>query len=954
MVSLNPDYLFERKGKSMMKNDIIQDKYLNNYDSSDIVNSKCNILANAFGNFQKAFLSYCEKNINVSIEKFLFKYSFEIDKETIMRSLLDSISEEITDLSIRTLIVELNNLKSNNLLKGETSAERYNYFNQKLADELYLREIFSKYPVLLYLIDTKITNRLILINEILERLGQDKQYIENKFNMNVSNLTDINISSGDSHNNGKKVTVLQFGEKHIIYKPHGLSPENLFNEIIDYLNENVNFKFKLKKLECIDCNAYGWQEFAIYSKAENSDDVYKFYYRTGVFLAIFYMFSCSDLHHENILACKDTPAIFDLETLVSISNKSDKVTTVDTQVNKEILESVLGTLLLPVNFANGCFDFDLSGMAGSDEMVSSKWFYFDIENLGTDDICLKKKACTSPKAKNALILNHEVVSPKLNFESIKNGFSDCYFNLEKNISEILNIVSNTTLIVRHVLKPTAIYARFLEASTYPNYLVSMEAMKNLFSKLNKNSSNNDIANCEIDALMKHDIPYFSTYINSTTVIGNNNKNIPNYYTKSVYNVIEDNIKSFTKNDFTKQLYYIAQSLSTISGDVNNYKYNYEFNEKNSYIYNARLIAEQIYNLSMFNSEKSEACFLMTLESKNANKNIDVMDLNLYTGGGIILFLAILGSELGEQRYINLAEQFLNYQLSKVNSDEPVSAFMGNGSKIYICYNMYKITNNKLYYEKAHEMLLKIKSNTNSSKDFITGIAGLIIVLVNIFEKEQDKIWLEKAELLGKSLYSYLIEKQDNLLTGLAHGFSGFAWALIKLGIATKTQDYLDLGIKLIKKENIYYTASENNWMDLRKENQYLSYWCYGAAGISLSRIKIQELINYNNNIIDNDLLNGIENLKTYKCDSDSICHGTFGNIDILLEIGKIKKMDELMNLAKNLANYELTNIQNNGVTLGDNSFIIDYSFMQGVSGIGYSLVRLVNNNYPCILSLDVM
>lgn len=937
----------------MVKKNIIQNKYLSNCDSSDIVTSICNDFSTAFGNFHKTFLSYCEIHIETALEKVLFKYSFEIDKHTIMRSLLTNIVEEITGLSIRTLIVELNNLKLNNLLEGETSTDRYNYFNQKLTDEMYLEEIFSRYPVLLYLIDTKITDRLMLIDEILERLGQDKQDIESKFNMSIHNITNINISSGDSHNNGKKVTILQFGEKYIVYKPHGLSPESLFNEIVDYLNKKVAFEFDLKKLECIDRSNYGWQEFAVYSEAENSSDTYKFYYRTGVFLSIFYMFSCSDLHHENILACKDTPAIFDLETLVNIPSQTLQDNTVNSEINREISASVLGTMLLPLNFANGCFDFDLSGMAGTDDVVSNKWFYFQIENLGTDDILLKKEACTSPKSKNCLILNNEIVSPKLNFSSIKNGFSTCYCALEELSYEILNIVSKSMLVVRNVLRPTAVYARFLEASTYPNYLGSMEEIQNLFSKLYTSSINSDVVNCEIDALMKQDVPYFSSYVNSTMAIGNKNKIILSYFPKSAYEVIEDKIKSFNKNDLNKQLYYISQSLSTTKGHLNNNIYNYEMKDKDNYLSNARLIADQIYNLSVFNSDQSEASFLMTFESSDMKKIIDGMDFNLYTGGGIILFLATLGVEFKEQKYVRLAEQFLNYQLSKTDSNS-MSAFTGIGSKIYICYNVYKITNNKLYYKKAHKMLAKIKLAENCSKDFATGTAGLIVVLLNIFEKEQDKIWLEKAELLGKDLYQSLIKENDNLLTGLAHGFSGFAWALIKLGIVTSKQEYIAFGMKLIQKENMYYTPSEYNWVDLREENQYLSYWCYGAAGISLSRAKIQELLNHDNNIIIDDLLNGIKNIKTYKCKSSSICHGTFGNIDILLEIGKIKKMDSLICLAKDFANTELTYIQNNGIILGDDSYIMDYSFMQGLSGIGYSLVRLANNNYPSVLALDVM
>ncbi|GKU26678.1 type 2 lanthipeptide synthetase LanM family protein [Clostridium folliculivorans] len=934
--------------------DVLENKYFASMDSSELVDLICNNLSPAFGNLYRPFLIYCEKHIERSLEKFSLGYSVKVDKQTIISSLLASIAEEITALTIRTLIVELNCLKSNNKLKGESSIDRYNDFNEKLSDILYLREIFNHYPVLLYLIDTKISDRLQLIDELLERLGIDKQSIESKFSISIFNLTNINISSGDSHNDGKKVTILQFGERTIVYKPHGLSPESLFNKIISYLNKETSFQFYLKKLECIDCINYGWQEFAVYEEAENSDDIDRFYYRTGALLAIFYMFSCSDLHYENILACKDTPAIFDLETLVNIFQQSVEGGNTNAEINKEFACSVLGTMLLPANFINGSFDFDLSGMAGTDNTVSNKWFYFQLENAGTDEICLSKEPCASPKGNNALIYNNEVVSPKLNLISIQNGFSACYSTLENKCDEILDIIRKNRLVIRHVLRPTALYARFLEASTQPNYLESMESRKTLFSKMYINQSQGDIVKCEIEALLKHDVPYFSSEMNSKTIVGNLTENIQNYFQKSAYQIIEDKVKQFSKNDLDKQLYYISQSLNTLNEPIANYSYNLEVYGEDSYISSAKIIADQIYNLAVFNSIQSEASILMALESSNMRRIISPMDFNLYTGGGIILFLAALGQELKEQKYIGLAEQFLNYQLSNEEASKSLSAFTGTGSSIYICYNMYKITNNKAYYDRCYRMVTEINSVEDSVKDFVTGTAGLIVMLLNIFEKEQDKLYLEKAEWLGEQLYQSLQSENENLLTGLAHGLSGYAWALIKLGVMSSKKDYIEFGLDLIKKENSHYVPSEYNWKDLRGDGQFLSYWCYGGAGIALCRMKLLELINQENNMITNDLMNGIESIKNYKCKSSCICHGTFGNIDILLEIGKSKSMQKCISLAKDIANKELDNIQVNGITFGDNEYHSDFSFMQGLAGIGYTLVRLSNYNYPSILSLDVM
>ena len=939
-------------GEGMERIDEVLNKYLMKNECHDITDSMCSGMKDVFGNFYKGFLSYCEREIKNKIMKFQFKYSIKVKEEIIVPSILKSVIEGISDLAARTLIVELNYLKSNNLLSGNDSKERYDFFNEKLLNQEYIKEIFSKYPVLLILIDEKIEAVIKLLEEILEALGQDRKEIESEFKVDASILTSINISSGDSHNGGRKVTILQFGDKYVVYKPHGLTPEKLFNKVIQYVNEKSVFKYELKKLQCIDCITYGWQEFGVYGQAENKEDIDKFYYRMGAFLSVFYMFSCSDLHNENVLACKDTPAIFDLETLVNIFQQSLGGETILQQINSEICSSVLGTMLLPINIVNGCFDYDLSGMSGGDERASKKWFYFNLENIGTDNIAFEKKPCKSPKAKNSLMFEGKAVSPKLNYSNIKDGFKECYIILKDNKEDILNIIFKNKIVIRHVLRPTAVYARFLEASTYPKYLVSMKSRRDLFSKLYLNSSNDSVVECEINALMKHDVPYFSAYIDSLDIVGNKNRVISNYFIKSAYDIIVDKIQTFSKKDLNKQIYYIGQSLSTMEGSVNNYLYNYKLDAKKTYLENAKVLADEIYDFLIFNAKKDEASFFMTFKLEDGKKVIDGIDCNLYSGGGVILLLAALGYELKEEKYIGLSKKLLDYQLSRPDDIKYLSAFSGIGSKIYICYNFFKIFKDEFYYNKALEMVEKIFLNENASKDFVTGIAGLIVMLLNIYEKEKNDIWLEKAELLGQDLYSYIFNGKYKLLTGLAHGLSGYSWALIRLGKIINKEEYVSLGVELIKKENNYYTALEHNWIDLRDDGEYISYWCYGAAGISLSRLKIGEIIS--NSVLEEDLLNGVKSIREYKCKSHCICHGTFGNIDILLEIGKLKNEDCLVHFSEDRAKKTLNSIEEDGVVLGDDSYLVDYSFMQGVTGIAYSLLRLSNNAYPCIVSLDVM
>src|SRR5699024_4383037 len=68
------------------------------------------------------------------------------------------------------------------------------------------------------------------------------------------------------------------------------------------------------------------------------------------------------------------------------------------------------------------------------------------------------------------------------------GFEACYKVIEKSklrlIKLVNKLVSDNPLLIRQVLRPTMVYAKFLEASTHPDYLVNMQVQKSLFNKLN--------------------------------------------------------------------------------------------------------------------------------------------------------------------------------------------------------------------------------------------------------------------------------------------------------------------------------------------------------------------------------------------------------------------------------------------------------------------------------------
>lgn len=133
----------------------------------------------------------------------------------------------------KVLVTELYEKKQNNLLKGNTSIERYEYYEEILKNENEINLILDKYPVLKTIIMNKINSFLTLIEEALTSLVKDSDDIEKILNINIKELNNIDFSLGDSHNGGKSVLVFIANDnKKIVYKPHGLNCEILFEFIM--------------------------------------------------------------------------------------------------------------------------------------------------------------------------------------------------------------------------------------------------------------------------------------------------------------------------------------------------------------------------------------------------------------------------------------------------------------------------------------------------------------------------------------------------------------------------------------------------------------------------------------------------------------------------------------------------------------------------------------------------
>jgi lantibiotic modifying enzyme len=140
------------------------------------------------------------------------------------------------------------------------------------------------------------------------------------------------------------------------------------------------------------------------------------------------------------------------------------------------------------------------------------------------------------------------------------------------------------------------------------------------------------------------------------------------------------------------------------------------------------------------------------------------------------------------------------------------------------------------------------------------------------------------------------------LTGLSHGASGVALALLELYSVTRRDDYRLAACAAFAYERDWLDPVEGNWSDLRypvtgassrhkgrgeRSTAFSTYWCHGAPGIALARLRAYELTANDLYREEAEIALGttaawVQNALNSPGENFSLCHGIAGNAEILL------------------------------------------------------------------------
>jgi len=169
-------------------------------------------------------------------------------------------------------------------------------------------------------------------------------------------------------------------------------------------------------------------------------------------------------------------------------------------------------------------------------------------------------------------------------------------------------------------------------------------------------------------------------------------------------------------------------------------------------------------------------------------------------------------------------------------------------------------------ERARLMLHRFNpALAKGEPDLLSGSAGAIVALLLLREALAEPDLLDRAAVLGDRLlrvaekdeagYSWraVTHKFPYNLTGFSHGTSGIGYALLELHAATREARYRQGAEEAFAYGRSWFDPDEANWPDLRSAQKrtsrkqlgrlsYVSYWCHGAPGIGLSRLRAYQLL----------------------------------------------------------------------------------------------------------------
>lgn len=479
------------------------------------------------------FLDSLESRFTKLVEFFEGSCFFAGDIASSITPFAQGIARELDQIILPTLVHEIHQKKSQGLLRGENSVDRYrSFFVQEGSFSPYAKEILSRYPRLLQVLDCFVESSFDALRDCLERAVHDLARIEA-----IGKLESIELLGGaDRHNNRQSLLLTFDSTQRLIYKPVDLRSDQVFDHFLTILD--LEFPYDLQALRVMPARGYGWIYVLSRNECNTEMEVQHYFLRCGALLASAEALHYTDGHSENFFAAGEYPFLLDGETFFQ------NYSSLPPGSSKNILSTMM---IQKADDEKGYFNSALQTPIEEKYEGFVTTPYFD----HTDQICLRHVNSKPKLMHHYPIFCGSGVSAVDYLEQIIEGYTYTY----NSISALKGLLLDDrpfwdamgTVRSRVILRETAAYFYLLRNLQLPENMASnQQAVSYLSSKM----EDSPYLEYEMTALMEMNIPYFFQQPNSCHIFDGNGGVYPNVFRSSAIEGLKTSLESRSPSQLT--------------------------------------------------------------------------------------------------------------------------------------------------------------------------------------------------------------------------------------------------------------------------------------------------------------------------------------------------------------------------------------------------------------------
>lgn len=891
-----------------------------------------------FGNFYRFFgrlaVTYAEE-------------SEIINEDNFRNIILSNFYSSVAWIPMRALIQDIHSCRERGILLGADPEEEYRDYQERfLNNRAYIRGLCNRYPEMKRLLLCRIVTVTRQIRQIASEISKNMENINKLFfpENSFKRIKSIECGLSDAHHGGQTVAkVYPDNQEVLIYKQRSLEKDQRFMELYGQFCSNAGLSFQSVRI--LAKKDYSLESYIEQRSCKSEAEVKRYFQRMGILLFLCRLMGMSDMHGENIIAAGEYPIPVDLETLPGNPDYAVRENA-NRMVIEELKHSVLSVGILPVIIWGGDGKGIILNALGRGEKVKTPFRIPKIRKPESSDIHIGYEQGEAEFSGSLPVYQGKRADPSAYAEEICQGF-ECayrYFQQEKE-----QITGKCRLLFsggsRYLIRHTQQYQMYLQTSFYPEFLEDGGRRRLFLHVLDKNQKDEELARQERDALYQMDIPAFCQ--------------------EGDFRRWKKMQKGFGEDDLKRQLSLIALSLGIlekrkfvrrkedVSDAVCDGKVREERIERQ-----VRRIANQVCDMAL-PTDNGDVGFYGPQVEEGGNFRIAPSGIYLYEGiGGIAVFLAAVMQKYPSGRYRRIYELSVNKLFryteetatgAQSRASGHTGAFVGEGSVVFTYLLLYEVTGEErfLAWAKRHGEIVENMWETETSMDYLSGLAGAATVFAKLFRVSGEKRYLETAVRMGEGIWERcdamevgrgwrLLEGVEPL-AGIAHGNSGLILAFGCLLELTEDMRYVERIKELLAHEDSLY--ENGNWKDLRHpQGQRFcnNAWCHGAAGILLSRLRLKRCgFPDDSGTVKRDIDRCKQIfLEEMEQDELCLCHGLAGNYLALGEYLRSEEDSELEKEYRELGERILKRLERGEASAREK---YNPALMTGFSGVGTAL-----------------